>query len=110
MKIAGFSLKSSSLILQTFYDKSIMVAVDRHLHRSFLELGWVHSGCTSDIESSVHVGTWLPMEEFININNVIAGLCQLLQTTYIKDLVKKTADEHHVTEIISKLDNLSCIF
>ena len=68
MMVGGFSLKSSSLVLQTLYNKPMLVAVDRHLQRAFKNLEWVDDKSSSDIETSIHVSQWLPEAEFININ------------------------------------------
>ena len=107
MMVAGFSLKSATLILQTLQNKPIMVAVDRHLSRSFLCLGWVHKKASSPTECSIHVGQWLPKEEFIAVNNVIAGLCQLLQGNTTKHRVLRLANQFGVKSYIDILHQAS---
>ena len=107
MTVAGFSLKSSTLILQTLKNKPIMVAVDRHLERSLLPLGWVHKESSSPTECSVHIGQWLPKNEFIQVNNIIAGLCQLLQVNATKHKVMRLANEFGVKQLVTILHKVS---
>ena len=103
MKVAGFSLKSSVLILQTLQNQNLMVAVDRHLQRSLKSLGWVHPLSTSETETSLMVTLWLPKEEYANINNVIAGICQLLQLNATKNHVLRLSIENNVHNLVSKM-------
>ena len=74
----SFFFKSATLILQTFWKKPYMIAVDRHLLRSFTKLEWIHNNTTDFIEIAIQVSKWLPSSEYININNIITGLNQLL--------------------------------
>ena len=107
MTVAGYSLKSSALVLQTFYNKPMMVAVDRHLHRSFLALGWVHAKSSTDVESSINIGMWLPFEEYIGVNNVIAGICQLLQDSKTRNHILSLSKTFGVETMITILDEIS---
>ena len=89
--------------MQTLTAQSIMVAVDCHLHRSFVELDWVHADTKTPLESSILISYWLPKEEYININNIIAGLCQLLQSKKYRDEVLSLSKESHCYHLVKKL-------
>ena len=103
MMVAGFSLKSASLVLQTLLCKPIMVAVDRHLLRSFAALEWVHPDSTNATECSVQISQWLPVEEYIAVNNLIAGLCQLLQVNATKHKLLRLANQFGIKKDVDKL-------
>ena len=80
MAFPEFGLKSTTLILQTYLNKPIVVCVDCHLQRTFKKFNWVHHDSSSADESAIQVSLWLDITEFININNVITGIQQLLQS------------------------------
>ena len=84
-----------------------MVAVDRHLQRYLIGLGWVHEECSSPTECSVQISQWLPETEYININNVIAGLCQLLQNKSSKHKVLRLANTFDVKDLVAILHEVS---
>ena len=68
-----------------------MVAVDRHLHWSSIGLKWVHEECSFPTECSVKISQWLPKSEYIHVNNLIAGLCQLLHMKTTKHRILRLA-------------------
>ena len=103
MQVAGFSLKSSVLILQTLLQMPLMVAVDRHLQRSLLSLGWVHSNSSSFEETAVMVTYWLPPKEYSEINNVIAGICQLLQRKQYQSRIIQLAIREGIHHMVEKM-------
>ena len=103
MNLEGFGLKSATLILQTFHNKPFMVCVDRHLHRSFKKLGWVHPGSKTPEESSIQVSLWLLEDEFININNLVAGIAQLLQDKKKRHIVLRSAKQQCVEYLVNPL-------
>ena len=107
MTVSGFSLKSATLVLQTLRKKPFMVAVDRHLRRSLIGLKWVHEECSSPTECSVQISQWLPKSEYIHVNNIIAGLCQLLQMKTTKHRVLRLANSCGVKQQIDILCDVS---
>ena len=103
MIFQGFGLKSATLVLQTFFGKPFLVCVDRHLHRTFKKLNWVHHDSKSAEESSIQVSLWLDEREFINVNNVIASISQLLQCKKTREIVITQSKLYGVLDLVNKM-------
>ena len=103
MLFLGFGLKSATLILQTYLNKPIVVCVNPHLQRTFKKFNWVHHDSSSADESAIQVSLWLDITEFININNVIAGIQQLLQSKKTKEMVRRISKECGVYHLVCKV-------
>ena len=90
----GIQKKSAVLILQTVYNRSFGIAVDRHLVTGFNQLGWCHeqaSNKTYATQISYMVEYWMKDVDAMKVNNLIAGLRMNLRDARHKDTCEAIA-------------------
>ena len=93
----GMQKKSACLLLSTVCRRPFGVPVDRHLKIAFRNLGWVYPNCRDATEMAELVELWLPTEETAQLNNVIAGIRQLVQageTSFMSSVASRLGTEH----------------
>jgi hypothetical protein len=104
MQFYGFDLKSAALILHQVYgNHKYGVAIDRHMGRGAINLGWVHPDTTDPLEMALMIQTWLKPMYHGRVNNVVAGLLQLLDE---KENVDKVVDEAEKMGFLDLLNQL----
>ena len=82
-----------------------MIAVNRYLKQSFTKLEWIHNNTTDSIEIAIQVNKWLLLYKYININNIIAGLNQLLQKKKLRNIIIEYSKKINKYLFIKKLIN-----
>ena len=73
----GFAMKSAALILHAVYGREFGIACDVHLNRIFQSFGWIRE-TTDPTRIACTVMTWLESEYWSEVNNVFAGMAQLV--------------------------------
>ena len=84
IRFYGFSMKSACLIMHAVYGREFGIACDLHLIRIFCGLGWVKE--TKDpTRIACTVMQWLESKYWSEVNNLFAGLGQLVAMKGGKD-------------------------
>jgi endonuclease III len=78
MRFYGFGLKSASLILNAVLGENCGIAVDVHLARIMKKLGWCVWATKDETKMSLCVAKWLDRQYWGKVNDLLAGLSQLL--------------------------------
>jgi endonuclease III len=97
MRFYGFWHKSAALILSAVTGTNHGIPCDRHLFRCFKGLGWIDEDTKDETKVALTIETWLPQKEWGNVNDLLAGLGQLL-------VDKKIISRGRIIEIAGKLD------
>ena len=104
MQVFGFDLKSAALILHQVYgDHKYGVAIDRHMGRAVANLGWIHPDTKDPLEMALMIQTWLPRMYHARVNNIVAGLLQLLDEKVHIDTVVNEATKMGFLDLLNKL-------
>lgn len=103
----GVGPKMGIIIMNVAFNKHVGISVDTHVHRICQELGWVKKVKKPE-DTRRQMETWLPKEEWGNINLLLVGVGQEVQQERQKLLKKclqlkpKTKQEKAI-KIIKKL-------
>lgn len=104
MQVFGFDLKSAALILQQVYgNHKYGIAIDRHMGRGAINLGWVHPDTKDPLEMALMIQSWLKPMYHERVNNVVAGLLQLLDEKDHVDTVVKEAEKMGFLDLLNQL-------
>jgi endonuclease III len=79
IRFYGFGHKSAALILTTVLGHNVGIPCDRHLLRIFHQLGWVSCDIVNETKVALCVESWLAVVYWAEVNDVLAGLAQLLE-------------------------------
>ena len=78
--IYGVGHKMASLMIEATYGVNTAISVDRHVFRSMRVLKWVDvSNKSGQPEASLQAMQWVPQEQWMEVNDLLGGLCQLIR-------------------------------
>ena len=83
----GVGPKMGIIIMNVAFGKPVGISIDTHLHRICQQLGWVKNVKKPE-DTRRQMESWLPKEEWGNINLLLVGVGQEVQQEQLK-LVKK---------------------
>jgi endonuclease III len=80
MSIYGVGHKMASLMIEATYGVNTAISVDRHVFRSMRVLKWVDvPNKSGQPEASLQAMQWVPQEQWMEVNDLLGGLCQLIR-------------------------------
>lgn len=89
MALPGVGSKMALLLLRIVFGKVEGISVDTHVHRISQQLGWTGPGGTSTPEKTRQaLESWMPREIWADVNLLLVGLGQEVQTDKRKLLLK----------------------
>lgn len=91
------------MILNLVLGYQVGVPIDRHLAEGAVDLGWCAVSKFETELISAMVETWLPQEEWGEVNNVLAGLRQLLVIKSKAEHVRQKANDLGCLHLLQKL-------
>jgi len=92
LALPGVGPKMAIILLRVVFGKVVGISVDTHVHRISNQLGWAGAGGTKQPEQTRKVlEAWMPAEVWPDVNLLLVGLGQEVQTEKGK-LLRKCLD------------------
>lgn len=89
LELPGVGPKMAIILLRVVYDQVVGISVDTHVHRISNQLGWAGRGGSKTPEQTRKVlEAWMPQEVWADVNLLLVGLGQEVQTEKAKLLGK----------------------
>ena len=89
LELPGVGPKMAIILLRVAFDKCVGISVDTHVHRISNQLGWAGKAGTKQPEQTRKVlEAWMPREIWPDVNLLLVGLGQEMQTEKPKLLTK----------------------
>lgn len=89
LELPGVGPKMAIILMRVAFDLTVGISVDTHVHRISNQLGWAGAGGTKTPEQTRKVlEAWMPVEIWPDVNLLLVGLGQEVQTEKPKLLRK----------------------
>lgn len=80
-KLPGVGPKMAHICMQVAWGEVPGITVDTHVHRISNRIGWVQKPTKTAEQTRVQLESWLPKEEWTDINYILVGFGQEICTS-----------------------------